>query len=150
MSFGSRIKNARENKNLSQQQLADLLDVTDGTISNYEKGVAYPRWEAIKKICSILNVDPNYLFWDDLSVSIKDKIIKQNNLSKYHLLTDSGRKKVDEYIEDLLNNPIYIKSTDSIEAERKSAAASRYDRLEIAAYGGEGNKSPRKKDREIT
>lgn len=149
MSFGSRIKNARENKKLSQQQLANLLNVTDGSISNYEKGVAYPRWEAIKKICSILDVDPNYLFWDDLSVSIKDKIIKQNNLSKYHLLTESGRKKVDEYIDDLLNNPTYVKSININEAERKSAA-SRYDRLEIAAYGGEGNKSPKKRYRETT
>ena len=149
MSFGSRIKNARENKNLSQQQLADLLDVTDGTISNYEKGVAFPRWEAIKKICSILDVDPNYLFWDDLSSEIKEKIIKQNNLSKYHLLTEIGRKKVDDYIEDLLNNPIYVNSDTTKEIERKAASASLRERLDIAAFGGNGKRST-KKDRRTT
>ena len=77
MSFGSRFKRAREKKSLSQQDLADMIGVTDGTISNYEKGVAFPRWDTMKKLCDILNVDPNYLFWDDLTDKMKSQIIEQ-------------------------------------------------------------------------
>ncbi|MGN0181453.1 MAG: helix-turn-helix transcriptional regulator [Candidatus Ornithomonoglobus sp.] len=79
MSFENRIKSAREKKSLSQQELATLLDVTDGTISNYEKGVAFPRWDKIRLLCEILEVDPNYLFWDDLSENLKNKILNNNN-----------------------------------------------------------------------
>lgn len=77
MSFGSRFKQAREKKHLSQQELADLIGVTDGTISNYEKGVAFPRWDTMKKLCDILCVDPNYLFWDDLTDELKSKVMEQ-------------------------------------------------------------------------
>ena len=57
--------------------MADLIGVTDGTISNYEKGVAFPRWDTMKKLCDILYVDPNYLFWDDLTDELKSKVMEQ-------------------------------------------------------------------------
>lgn len=80
MSFGSRFRAAREEKHLSQQELADLINATDGTISNYEKGVAFPRWDTMRRLCDILDVEPNYLFWDELSDKLKSKIMNQITL----------------------------------------------------------------------
>lgn len=79
MSFGHRLKQAREKKKLYQHELATLLNITDGTISNYEKGIAFPRWDKIIKLCEILDVDPNYLFWDDLSDKLRNKIEKETS-----------------------------------------------------------------------
>lgn len=62
LSFSDKIKAAREKKDFSQQQLGDFLGVTDGTISNYEKGVAFPRFETIIKLCELLEVEPNFYF----------------------------------------------------------------------------------------
>lgn len=53
MSFGDRLKQAREKNKLSQQDLANLLNITDGTVSNYEKGVAFPREDKIIRLCDI-------------------------------------------------------------------------------------------------
>lgn len=79
MSFSERLKTAREAVHMSQQDLAESLDITPGTVSNYEKNVAYPRWDKILKLCDILGVDPNYLFWDDLPKHMQDKILKSSS-----------------------------------------------------------------------
>lgn len=126
MSFGSRFRAAREKMGLSQQKLADKLNVTDGTISNYEKGVAYPRWDTINKVCDILSVDPNYLFWDDISEHLKIKLSNKNIVcdsergfltNSYNLLNELGKRKADEYIEDLAENPKYTQNNNSVEQD---------------------------------
>ena len=118
MSFGSRFKAARERASLSQQKLADKLNVTDGTISNYEKGVAYPRWDTINKICDILNVDPNYLFWDDISEHLKIKLSNKNVVcnseietltNSYNNLNERGQKMFKEYMRLLCEDKKYSK-----------------------------------------
>ena len=110
LSFSDKIKAAREKKDFSQQQLGDFLGVTDGTISNYEKGVAFPRFETIIKLCELLEVEPNFLFWDDLCDSLKEKIIEDNHVNKYNNLNTIGQQKVNDYIDDLLVNPSYAKN----------------------------------------
>lgn len=121
MSFGSRLKHARESKKFSQQALATMLDVTDGTISNYEKGVAFPRWDTMKKICDILGVDPNYLFWDDLTDDLKSKIIEkmtyENNdigISLYKQLDAEDRAEIRGEMKQMLKAPKYNNATGSI------------------------------------
>ena len=140
LSFGDKIKTAREKKKFSQQQLANLLNVTDGTISNYENGVAFPRFETIKIICDLLEVDPNYLFWDDLCDELKDKIIKENNLNKYNSLNSIGQYKTNEYMDDLLKIPAY----------RKQTQPQREPTYTIAAYGGDENEDTQPPIEEIT
>lgn len=111
MAFCDRLKKTRIKKGFSQQELASKLNITDGTVSNYEKGVAFPRWDKIKLLCEILDVDPNYLFWDDLSVRLKSKIIESKAaISEDSLLSglnERGKQKVKEYVEDLTDNEKY-------------------------------------------
>lgn len=135
MSFGSKFKQARENMNLSQQEIANILNVTDGTISNYEKGVAFPRWDTTRKLCDILNVDPNYLFWDDLSDNIKEKIITEKSHSNkdttillYNQLDTEDKAEIKGEIKQMLkaskyNNTSNVETavTDDIATEIKTA-----------------------------
>lgn len=121
MSFSERFKKAREQKSFSQQELANLLSVTDGTISNYEKGVAFPRWDKIVKLCDILNIDPNYLFWDDLSENTR-AIITQSascnvdeGVEMYKSLNDVGQAEIRGEMKQMLKSPKY--NTTSIGAE---------------------------------
>lgn len=48
---------ARENKDLTQAQLAKLVDTTVQTISNYETGFRQPKPDIAKKIGKILGID---------------------------------------------------------------------------------------------
>ncbi len=96
MSFGSRLRQSRENKGLSQQELANMIGTTDGSIHTYEKGIAFPRWDKIIRLCDILGVDPNYLFWDDLSDKIRAKIFRsQSDNSEYKELIDAYKDNPD-------------------------------------------------------
>lgn len=57
MNLGKTIKHLRENARLTQQELADLSNFKSGTsISLFESGHAIPRFDAICKICTALNI----------------------------------------------------------------------------------------------
>ncbi len=64
MSIGSRIKEAREAVGLTQEELAELMGVSKGTIGNYETDGSYPRLELMKKLFEYLHTDANYIFQD--------------------------------------------------------------------------------------
>ena len=64
MSIGSRIKVARKEKNMTQEQLALQCGVTKGAISNYENDVSTPDVEKLSAIMDCLGVDPNYIYQD--------------------------------------------------------------------------------------
>ena len=59
--LGSRLKELRIKKNMSQQRLADLSDVDRTTISKYELKNVHPSYEVLDKICHALNIKPEYL-----------------------------------------------------------------------------------------
>ena len=56
------LKKYRQEKNLSQAQLAERCEVTTGTIGNIECGLAKPSFDLIIKISSVLNIHPALLF----------------------------------------------------------------------------------------
>ena len=59
MDLGKKIIEMRKNKNLSQEQLAEVLNVSRQTISNWENGKFYPDIDALVKLskCFIISLD---------------------------------------------------------------------------------------------
>ena len=55
--FARTIKNARLKKGYTQSQLADLLNVSNKTISKWETGRGYPDITLLAKITSVLKLD---------------------------------------------------------------------------------------------
>ena len=53
--FGNYICKLREDKNLTQGELADKLDVSDKSISKWENGQAFPRIDTFEKLASALD-----------------------------------------------------------------------------------------------
>ena len=60
-SLGSFIKLKRTEKNYSQKDLAQMLFVTEGAISKWERGVSYPDITLISDICRALDVSEHEL-----------------------------------------------------------------------------------------
>ena len=56
MQTGNQIAEARRRKNLTQEQLAQLMQVTRQTVSRWEAGMAYPEMEKIVRLADILEV----------------------------------------------------------------------------------------------
>mgnify|MGYP000891906707 CR=1 FL=1 len=127
LSFGDRLKEARLKRNLTQKQLADMLGVKNTTIANYETEVSSPKEEILLKIFDVLHVSPNYLFQD----SFDEEIIKEKEIKKivnfsdreiklienYRLLNENGKRKIDEYMIDLINSSNYANTEDEFSAE---------------------------------
>lgn len=93
MSIGFRIKEARINKKLTQQELANKIGVTKGAIANYENEVSIPKPELLYKLFDILECDANYLFQDDmktLDTKFKTTLPEQKIIEKYRSLDDHG------------------------------------------------------------
>ena len=73
--ISTNIKILRKEKRISQAQLATLLGVVPGTISNYENGVSEPDLKIVEEITKILGVSAQDLLYIDLSKEkIKTKI----------------------------------------------------------------------------
>lgn len=56
MNIGRNILYFRQQQGLTQQQLADALDINKMAISNYEKGKRQPSIETVKSICKALGI----------------------------------------------------------------------------------------------
>lgn len=61
MTFSDKIKVAREQAGLTQQQLADSTGVSKRTIASYESGGAIARASTMLKLAKALNVSSKYL-----------------------------------------------------------------------------------------
>ena len=66
MKFCDKIREARKNAGLKQDEFAKAIGVSLRTVSNYESGERYPKKrETYYKIAEVLKVDVNYLLTDD-------------------------------------------------------------------------------------
>ncbi len=61
VSLGSKIKSARLEKGLTQEDLSKIIGVTPESISYYEAGKKRPSFEKIKNICRVLSIDINLI-----------------------------------------------------------------------------------------
>lgn len=59
--FGSFIKAKRMEKKYSQKDLAELLFVTEGAVSKWERGISYPDITLIADICRVLDISEHEL-----------------------------------------------------------------------------------------
>jgi transcriptional regulator with XRE-family HTH domain len=57
-----RLKDAREIMSLTQEQLADRMDVSRQSYNTWETGQATPTVHSLIKICNVLGVKPEIFF----------------------------------------------------------------------------------------
>lgn len=84
--IGNKIRKYRKENGLTQEQLADKINVTKSRVSNWEQGINRPDADIIGNICRTLNVSPSdlldvHLTDDELNVHEK-KVIKAYRTKK--------------------------------------------------------------------
>ena len=73
MDFGEKIKELREAKGMTQQNLADRLVVTRQTVSRWEGGSRFPDLVTAKNLADILDTTVDSLMADDSSMQIEQR-----------------------------------------------------------------------------
>lgn len=59
--FASRLKQLRLNKNLRQEQVANLIEVNKSAISTYENNTRQPSFEILVRLATLYRVSTDYL-----------------------------------------------------------------------------------------
>ena len=60
--IGKFIANCRKKQNLTQEQLAEKLDISKNAVSKWERGLNLPDASIMKELCAILKISLNELF----------------------------------------------------------------------------------------
>lgn len=82
MNFGENLQNLRKKENLSQENLAEKLNVSRQAISKWESNECYPETEKLISICEIFNCSMDTLVKgkiEETSISVKNDYEKIMN-----------------------------------------------------------------------
>lgn len=67
MTFGEKLSKLRREHGYTQEQLADVLDVTRQSISKWESNISYPETEKLVRIGKLFDCSMDYLLNEDAS-----------------------------------------------------------------------------------
>lgn len=75
--IGNRIRDCRKSKNISQEKLAELIDVSKNTISLMENGQQCFKIDKLDRLAKVLNVSTDYLIYGQVLHKEESEIEKQ-------------------------------------------------------------------------
>ncbi len=103
--IGIRIKQARKNKNLTLDEVAEKINLNKSTLSRYEKGqINRIKLPIIQALANILDVSPSFL------IGIETNLLEQNNDIKKRIhkeldsMNDEQLNKVELFIKEFIFN----------------------------------------------
>lgn len=82
MMLKDRLKNARLNAQLTQKQMATLLNISQPYYAKWESGERNPKPDSIKKLSEILNVTSDYLQGRDDGLEEVIEVLKEKTLNE--------------------------------------------------------------------
>lgn len=97
ISIGRRIQFSREQAGLTQEQLAERLDLSTQFISTIERGAAGASLDTIVGLCDVLNVSSDWLLRGQRAAPDT-----RNVVAKLTMLSDEQLAIVDDIISSLL------------------------------------------------
>ena len=95
MTFGTKLKQARQKAKLSQEQLAEKLSVSRSAVAKWETDKGMPDIDNLKAISQLLDISIDYLLAEDEQISFQT-IKEPINLNDYekHPLRHSKKDSV--------------------------------------------------------
>ena len=82
MTIGERLYNLRKEKNISQEELANALDVSRQTVSKWETGESMPDFNKIKPICEYFGITTDELITGSQNIVEQKKEDKRNKFAR--------------------------------------------------------------------
>lgn len=94
--IGKFISTKRKEKNLTQEELAEKLNITDRAVSKWERGLSLPDADKMLDLCNILDINVNELLIGEENMKDEKKktdellieLAKQDELKNKRLITD--------------------------------------------------------------
>ena len=92
MFIGSRVRELRKAKGLTQQDLADMINVTKVSVCCYEKGTRTPNLDTFVDLINALDTTAAYLLGMDNVVVAEN----EENYNKIGEIKDNAKEKIKE------------------------------------------------------
>ena len=102
--LGQRIKYARQEKELTQEALGEILDLSNNYISSIERNHSIPSLETFVKICNALDVTADKILAD--SIYSTDEYIKESIAIKLAKCDKKNIRIIERFIDILLDENI--------------------------------------------
>ena len=111
--LGIRIRTIREQKQLRQADVAEVLQITASAYGHYEQGKREPDFQTLKKIAALFEVRLSYLlgetdeqphFTTNQHAAEPAEELYFSKIKGFTELDEEGQKKAQEYIEFLKLN----------------------------------------------
>lgn len=90
MSFADRLKDARRTCGLSQEELAERLEVSRQAVGKWEQGQAYPELEKLLALCAVLHVSADMLLLDELPPECSRTTVPSTPSESILILAENG------------------------------------------------------------
>lgn len=117
--FGSRLKDLRNERKLTQDDLGKLLNVSGKTIGTWERDSRQPNIESINKLATIFGVTTDYLLGNS----------DEKKSQKYYELSDKEKNDIAIQAEQLMEG---IESGHNLNFYGEPATKEQKDRILIA------------------
>ncbi|MFH6934491.1 helix-turn-helix domain-containing protein [Flavobacterium sp. FlaQc-30] len=101
--IGNKLKNLRKAKNMSQEQVADFLNISQSAYARMERGESTSWAIHFKKICEIFEITPEELVKKGIGDSVYESLVNTEQQTEIGVL-NVYRKIIRQYelqIEDL-------------------------------------------------
>ena len=111
MQLGRRIKELRKKRNITQQDLAEMLGVSYQAISRWENNITSPDITALPVLANIFNVTVDYLL--DVNINENTQIIENIYRQSWELCVNQKHKEAQELLEEktkLFPNNYFLKN----------------------------------------
>lgn len=102
--LGEKVKRLRKEQGYTQEQFAEMIDISSRNVSNIEQGISFPKPETLEKIVKSFGITTEKLFTSD---HIKSKEELLDSINKY-VNKISNNKKTLEIVYKILRDLIEI------------------------------------------
>ena len=99
--FGKKIRALRKSLGLSQEQLAEKLDIDNKHLSKIENGLHMPTYRLLNKISEVLHLDIYTL--EEKGVNINEKNNDELYIKSLKILNSAKTKQEKQYFFDALH-----------------------------------------------
>ena len=97
----NRLKQLRIEKKLRQKDIAQYLDCSRTTYTQYETGSSEPDLNTLSRLADFHDTTIDYILYRTDERNIKETFHNQQIMNSLNNLSPEGRKKAEEYIEML-------------------------------------------------
>jgi transcriptional regulator with XRE-family HTH domain len=111
--FGERFKKLREEKGLSQIEIAKIIGIGNSTVSQYESGKRIPDHDTLDKIADFFHVTVDYLRGRS---EVRTEVLTKDEERIYKIIGDSGDITPEEWKKIFDNFELIV---EGIKAQRK-------------------------------